>query len=298
MDKNNNTEKTDIKDNNTDKRKMKPSILAIIILDIVAIIGAIIYLLVSSANMKTEKETVYVETVSEEAVQMTEEEFLASWDSYDSDLSTAQVGDVVNFGRYEQDGVSANYLEVIEWDVLEVNDDSVLLISHEVIDQKPYHYAEEPITWEYCTLRQWLNNDFINTAFNDNEKARIKTVPVDNPDSTVFFDQIFAEYELSIGTAGGNPTEDRVFLLSYEELMDYYGPSFNDDIMTYTSDKLMVPCAEALPMSQYGYTTWWLRSPGDFPQFAMYVSGDYLQGLFGTIDDDQKGIRPVMWVAY
>ena len=38
---------------------------------------------------------------------------------------------------------------------------------------KPYNSKKNDITWEKCTLRKWLNNDFYN-SFSEEEKSFIK----------------------------------------------------------------------------------------------------------------------------
>lgn len=35
-----------------------------------------------------------------------------------------------------------------------------MLISKDCLDCEPYHDTLEPINWEYCSLRRWLNEDF------------------------------------------------------------------------------------------------------------------------------------------
>lgn len=76
-------------------------------------------------------------------------------------LKVAKVGDYVFFGAYEQDNNTANGKENIEWLVLEVKDGKALVTSKYALDCKPYNTSYTDVTWENCTLRRWLNNDFI-----------------------------------------------------------------------------------------------------------------------------------------
>lgn len=76
----------------------------------------------------------------------------------------------MSFGKYEQDNNTSNGKEKIEWLVLEVKDGKALVISKYALDCKPYNTSSTNVTWETCSLRNWLNNDFINSAFSATEK--------------------------------------------------------------------------------------------------------------------------------
>lgn len=81
-------------------------------------------------------------------------------------------------------------VEPIEWEVIEEDDDSLLLLSKDNIDVKPYSDSRDPspTSWGNCALRKWLNSEdfssnssefkdnrdgFLNKAFNDEEKSKI-----------------------------------------------------------------------------------------------------------------------------
>ena len=125
-------------------------------------------------------------------------------------LKGVEVGDYIEFGAYEQDNNTSNGEEPIEWRVLEVEGNRALLISEKALDCVEYNEMWADITWEDCTLREWLNNEFINEAFSSSEKSQIPTVKVEAEDNP--------EY----GTEAGNDTEDKVFLLSIDEAEKYF----------------------------------------------------------------------------
>ena len=79
------------------------------------------------------------------------------------------VGDSIYFGNYEQDGNEANGAESIEWLVLDQVDNRILVTSKYVLDCQAYHTESTAVTWEDCTLRAWLNGDFFNHAFSEEE---------------------------------------------------------------------------------------------------------------------------------
>ena len=96
-----------------------------------------------------------------------------------------QVGDMIEFGSYEQDNNEANGTEPIEWRVLDVSDGNPLLISVYGLDTKPYNDSYRWVTWKESTIRQWLNGEFFRTAFTREEQVLIKKEPLttaDNPE--------------------------------------------------------------------------------------------------------------------
>lgn len=82
-----------------------------------------------------------------------------------------QVGDIIEFGSYEQDNNPSNGPEPIEWRVLEVSDGSALIVSQYALDARAYNKERVRITWAECTLRGWLNGEFYATAFRRREGA-------------------------------------------------------------------------------------------------------------------------------
>ena len=203
-------------------------------------------------------------------------------------LKNSKVGDIVYFGTYEQDNDTTNGKEDIEWLVLAKEKNRVLVISDKALDCQPYNssYTEE-VTWEKCSLRKWLNNDFINAAFTAEERAKIPTVMVSTDKNP--------EYD----TDPGNATKDRVFLLSIVEVEKYF-PS--------NEARKCVPTEYAISNGAYtsdSYTKggkatcwWWLRSPGynrfDAASVNMYGNVDE-EG--SHVNNDTYAVRPAMWIS-
>ena len=90
-----------------------------------------------------------------------------------SQCADAQVGDTVLFGTYEQDDKTNNGSEDIEWFVLAKEEDRVLLLSRYALEGQPFNADSTDTTWETCSLRKWLNSDFLTTAFDQNEQQKI-----------------------------------------------------------------------------------------------------------------------------
>lgn len=195
-------------------------------------------------------------------------------------LKNIKVGSYINFGAYEQDNNTSNGKEDVEWLVLEIKDGKALVISKYALDCKPYNTSYTDVTWETCTLRRWLNNDFINAAFSAEEKAIIPTVTVSSDKNP--------EYS----TNPGNATQDQVFLLSITEADKY----FSSD-----SARQCEPTDFAVANSTWESDTvnccWWLRSPGIFQSFAVLVSCDGGVGDDGDrVGNDVYTVRPALWI--
>ena len=75
-------------------------------------------------------------------------------------------GDIITFGHFEQDGNKANGPEPIQWRILKMDGDRMLVISEYGLASKPVvgdYYGKEE-TWENSLLRSWLNVDFYNNS--------------------------------------------------------------------------------------------------------------------------------------
>lgn len=186
-----------------------------------------------------------------------------------------KVGDYIKFGKYEQNNNTLEK-EDIEWQILEVSEDRILVVSRYALDCKKYHEVDEYITWEGCTLRSWLNNEFLNEAFTDEEKARIPLVTNINENNTIQ------------NADGGNATEDYVFCLSVGQTEKLFGPcgSYSEKYHNgYYQGLICVPTEYAIAkginvqtisqadynntLSNFGYSSdvigmkscnWWLRT--------------------------------------
>ena len=120
-------------------------------------------------------------------------------------MAALQVGDTFTFGSYEQDGNYANGAEAVEWIVLAREDDRILVISRYTLDSQQYHSRHAAVAWADCDLRFWLNGTFFDLTFSEVEQERILTTVLPGDTNPTH------------GTAGED-TEDRIFLLSVEDL--------------------------------------------------------------------------------
>ena len=196
--------------------------------------------------------------------------------------ASLEIGNRVLFGRW--------FGEVIERRVLDVEPNRTLLIADRAIDCRQYHCSYEDVTWSECSLRAWLNGEFLQGAFSPSERARIvesRVVNDDNPD---------------FGTSGGPDTRDSVFCLSVDEARVYF------DGMR---ERICYPTLHARERGAWinaaGACDWWLRSPGGSAHAAVDVDPDGFvnmsgDGVAGGLDGEdnivaiETAVRPALWI--
>jgi hypothetical protein len=212
------------------------------------------------------------------------------------------VGDKIKFGGYD-------------WIVLDVQGGKALILTEKVLFHLSYDasYAEV-VTWADCSVRTYLNEYFYD-SFSAADKVRIaetRNVNKDNPWH---------------GTDGGADTTDKVFLLSIEEVVKYFGdsgqlrdpPYYYNEWMDewelewaiddqYNDKRVAYSAVAGLRGEPAGSATaWWLRSPGNREETIAYVS------FYGSVDiygmdyyypaADMSdggfyylGVRPALWL--
>lgn len=187
-------------------------------------------------------------------------------------------GNTVQFGRYEQDNNTSNGVEAIEWIVLANDGDTATLISKYALDARPYNTEGKSVTWETCTLRKWLNGDFLNTAFSAEEQARLETVTVT------------ADKNPKYDTDPGNDTQDKVFLLSIDEVNTLFSGDEARRCQATAYAK-----AHGAYVSDSGNSWWWLRSPGYGTNYAAHVHYVGSVGNYGNrVNNESEVVRPVV----
>jgi len=222
--------------------------------------------------------------------------------SIDSILSPIVVteGAIIPFGKYP-------------WRVLKTDGNSALIITESVIETRPYHEEFIHITWEHCDLRKYLNKQFYDT-FDPTDRARILETRLTDCDNPWY------------GTKWGNPTVDRIFLLSTNEVLEYFGDSGdlrNNKRWHYKSmesNELVISDEEHWDWGQcindqyndarkalyhkvynagWDAKCWWLRSPGIHVRHTTPIVGK-IGELFvcgSDVYDIEIGVRPALWLS-
>ena len=111
-------------------------------------------------------------------------------------ISDVKPGDVVEFGTYVQSSRGAEP-DPIEWVVLDVDGGNALLLSIYCLDCLPYNEKGGETSWEKCSLREWLNGEFYDSAFSNGDKKIIPLTHLKN------------ERNGETGASGGNDADVR-----------------------------------------------------------------------------------------
>jgi hypothetical protein len=189
-------------------------------------------------------------------------------DAMGEEIATVKAGEsmsfetdkLVEFGGYS-------------WRVLAVSSGKALLLAEHILEYGVYNEVRSgDVTWETCTLRAYLNGDFLN-SFNSDDRAKISETQVINNDNESYQGRTIP---------GGADTTDRIFLLSMEEAETYFGEE--SERIAYDLDD-----GEA---SKW----WWLRTPGDNSSSASNVTEEGLIGTGGWGVTTEGGIRPALWL--
>jgi hypothetical protein len=225
----------------------------------------------------------------------------------EEEIITGHDGNYIVFGHYEQNGYTGDGPEPIEWIVLAEKGDKIFIISRYVLDGCTFNDENEATTWDKCSLRKWLNDDFLNTAFNEDEQKMIQTTKLKNYSN------------IKTNTDGGKNTKDKVFCLSVDEVQKYFQlDNWSDESMSGSGKSLfsdITPYAASHKVSSYkniedlkdsGYLdyyegehcgSWWLRNPGYNGYYACYVfCGSFGWDYDANMNELGTGVRPAMWI--
>ena len=211
------------------------------------------------------------------------------------------VGDIVYYGTYPQSSYTPlqtpgspvdgetytdaddtefmykdNYyykIEPIAWRVLKNEDGKLFVISEKILEYHIFNSYVPSTTWETSSIRAWLNgysennpnygDNFNTKAFNAGEQAAIANTHVTNNVSNSF------------GVNGGNDTNDKIFLLSLDEVQD--------DSLGFTDDNSRQAYTTAYARNTgSGYNenraAWWLRSLGNFDAYNYFAAHVFWDG--------------------
>ena len=211
------------------------------------------------------------------------------------------VGGIVMFGNYT-------------WRVLDIQDNAALIITERVIETRRFHHTPwVSVTWDSSELRQWLNGEFL-SRFSHSERSRIRSINTQTSNNPWY------------GTSGGNNVVDSVFLLSLDEVLQYFGDSgmvgrgINANVRSQDSWSIGDPfgiykngvhdnyseARIALYIRDrpgfFPESVWWLRTPSfidEFEQsngFVLVQASGFLEVRGTGFLTHPHGVRPALWL--
>lgn len=198
-------------------------------------------------------------------------------DGSEKALAEAEVGDTVSFGSYVQE--EGKEAEAISWIVLDESVDALLLLSEYCLDCCPFYDGYRELSWKESTLREWLNSDFIDTAFTEEEQELILEKNQRNKRNPYYSGVNFKD------------TRDRVFALSVYEVSEYLG----EDVPGAEPTAYALAKAQEHGTADIGW--WWLRNTG---MNRYYFTGvPATGGIFygGYAEGHHAYVRPAIWVT-
>ena len=209
--------------------------------------------------------------------------------AYQAGQTPYRVGEIISFGGYD-------------WKVLRIDQNKTLIITKDIIEKRAYNVAYQDVTWEKCTLRMYLNEEFYN-RFSNGDQKRIARVKNNNPSNK------HLTYAGNIrNTPGGNPTDDSIFLLSIHEAKAYFHTTEISAEDTYREKEKVkkhlswgpssYPQSDGLMAAYSGKAwRWWLRSPGFVSNHAAYVYDDGCVNVYGyNVLNAYAGVRPALYL--
>lgn len=188
-------------------------------------------------------------------------------------LTDPAVWDCVWFGNYPQssDGKGEFHNDPIKWRVLSVEGDEALLLADKNLDMKPYHETNEESAWENSTIRKWLNGttqtEFLGKAFNEKEQGAI------------------------CEKKSGNDITDRIFLMSYNDMMnsDYGFPNHKNSIQNRKSENTDYMASKDINNARFA--DWWLADGSSYIYYIDHI--DDSGALWTGVKDNNTNINAI-----
>lgn len=185
-------------------------------------------------------------------------------------------GNTIIFGSYEQNGYQDDGKEPLEWIILRKTDHAIFVTTKYAIDCKRYD-GKDYTVWENSNIRKWLNGSFYNNAFTEKEQGAIRLTAVSNTQKDGKFE-----------TDAGKNTNDKIYLLSYYEVTNYFK---NDE------ERKLQPTQYAKEVGAHTPNCYWMtRSPGKNNQELLAVKNNGQPDHSTTVKDEHLGVRPAMWL--
>lgn len=239
-----------------------------------------------------------------------------------SNETTVDSADVISFGLYPNYDISGIIDEPLKWVVIDKQNGKALIMTKDIIDYQLFSDSDD-IEWKDTRIRKWLNEDFINKAFSDDEKNKILDTKLNN-NYKYSWSKLNSDSD-TYEVYKAEDTIDKVFLLSTDEIIKYfYNNNYNINIADSSCENKNLstkPTSYASNIKDnnygtisistnekkwnYGNSGWALRSMSklinnEYESGALGLDEVMSSGRVGTsrVLNHYYGIRPAMWVSY
>ena len=228
-------------------------------------------------------------------------------------LLRLQAGDRLEFGKYDlcnrADFRKPFVHAPIVWRVLAREGDKLLIVSEHCLDIMWFDRSEQSfkvpdcVSWAQSAIRKTLNSTCLNAWFTKAEQRLIQKTALP-PESNSLSHIRDTE-----------TTEDRLFLLSFAEVVRYmYKAELSGDWSEWGNDRSAggADCGSAVALLLFTKrkstnkeeveffaepVTWWLRTPGSEENWRMAVETDGSPSMEGySADRGEISVRPAMWL--
>ena len=182
--------------------------------------------------------------------------------------------------------------EPIKWRILSEKNGQAFLFCENIIDSQEYDFdGASNSRYEPATIRGWLNNTFINTAFNNSEQNIILTTEVDNSERSSNPQNDPTFFRTGINDNASKNTFDKIFLLSLQELTNTeYG--FDSEYNDFDLARVKKASDYSRCQGVYDYNSEHLDCAAFYTRSAHYYDYEYAWTAFGKLFQRfENGVR-------
>lgn len=215
-----------------------------------------------------------------------------------------EVGNLLTFGRLNGKECGEINGSPIHWRVLDVQDNKALLIAEQYVGRKVYQYDAGNVgvtsahPWVGANdLRAWLNDDFLKSAFNGDERARLALSEDNDYVSCLSIDEAMRYY--------GSDSERRIDYV-YEQYQTQLEHAKKEREDIESGDELLGKLKavkkkkdlEQVISHLNEWDGWWLRPTGSMmlQKHIPYVMADGSINHNGIHAARSLYIRPTIWI--
>ena len=227
--------------------------------------------------------------------------YFTSYRPYKTNLQSTSYNSYQGDNGYHTSTVYWFRYDPIKWTILKKSDGKALILADLALDSQQYYrsaysgtqtrngrtvYAND---YAESDIRKWLNDTFYNVAFNDLQKALIDTTAIDNK-TTGYNTNTYNSYQIN--------TEDKIFLLSYEDVFktSAYFNSRDARQKKSTDYAKSQGCWTSTDSSYKGNCCWRFRSPHDENSYCEYSVNSDGSSAFGDVNDCATGVVPAVTI--